>query len=379
MSRQSPNHAGVVDAIYRAAAEPDLWPDALTQAADYVGAIGGMLAYHAPAGQRSFMVTARLRPDLDALYLQRYAANPYAQASSAMPVGKALAGNTLVDVAAVRGTAFHTDILAPQAIEDFAIVTHASLTHPGSAGGFSFPLSRRQAGEAGSAARRLDRLAPHLLRATDLTLQLGRHQSGAWSIAHLLDAMPGAALLLDRNGGILRTNMAADALLAEGDGLVARKGGRTVLSAALGMEARLLSAGIVRAVATAEGKDSGLAGTLRITRPSGRPALLLLVTPLPSAAFSLWEAVDGGARAMVQVIDPSASAERQAERLQAAVGLTRAEARVAALIGGGASASEAAAVLGVSLTTIKTHLSRCFDKTGVRTQVGLARLVTSIP
>jgi len=80
----------------------------------------------------------------------------------------------------------------------------------------------------------------------------------------------------------------------------------------------------------------------------------------------------------VRIVDleiPAATAES----LRAAFGLTAAEARVAALIGAGASTAEAAATLGASATTVKTHLGRCFDKTGVRSQVGLARLVAAMP
>ena len=49
------------------------------------------------------------------------------------------------------------------------------------------------------------------------------------------------------------------------------------------------------------------------------------------------------------------------------------------MIGGGLSAPETARLLKVSLTTVKSHLNRCFDKAEVRTQVELARLLASMP
>ena len=75
--------------------------------------------------------------------------------------------------------------------------------------------------------------------------------------------------------------------------------------------------------------------------------------------------------------DPEAPADAAA--LRAAFGLTAAEARLAVLVGAGTGLPEAAARLGVSRETARTHLARCFDKTGVRSQAALARLVAGLP
>jgi DNA-binding CsgD family transcriptional regulator len=373
------DYEAAVDAIYRAAAAPDLWPDTLVQVSDHVGAIGGMLLYGAPVGQPSFMISGRLNGDLADIYLKHYARNPISLAAGRIPPGQVEVSGQLVDMASVRRSAFYADILAPQGIEDQIFVNHASLMQRGGIGGVAFSLSGRHTEETERAATRLGRLVPHLSRAVEVTLQVGRHQSGLWQIAHILDAMPGAALLLDRKGEIICTNAGADTLLREADGLCAIKMENLNLTAQIPSEARMLSARVAQALAITRGEDRALDGSLQITRPSGRPPLVVLITPLPPPAFSLWEAVDGGARAMVQIVDLHAPASAQAESLKIAAGLTAAEARVAALIGGGMSALEAAATLGVSINTVKTQLTRCFDKTGVRSQVALARLLASIP
>jgi DNA-binding CsgD family transcriptional regulator len=186
-------------------------------------------------------------------------------------------------------------------------------------------------------------------------------------------------LLLDRKGRIIRTNDAADALLRQADGVFAIKADGLSLAAQTHSEARKLAATVAEALAVATGEDRGLKRAFKITRPSGRPPLLVLVTPLPPPAFSLWEAVDGGARVMVQIVDPNEPIYAQAEALRAIAALTATEARVAALVGAGPSAPEIAATLGVSVSTVRTHLRRVFDKTGARSQVELARLIASIP
>ncbi len=64
--------------------------------------------------------------------------------------------------------------------------------------------------------------------------------------------------------------------------------------------------------------------------------------------------------------------------LQAALSLTRAEARVASAIYGGDSIRDAAQSMGIAETTAKTHLMSIFNKTGVSKQSELVRLIASL-
>ncbi|MBR0667085.1 helix-turn-helix transcriptional regulator [Roseomonas hellenica] len=379
LTKAAPDHGAAVDAIYSAVAAPGGWPETLRMLADHIGATGAFLIHSGSAGCPPFIVQERLRADLVAPYFRDYSDNPYARAFARVRPGQVYIANQLVDVASLRRSAFYADILVPQAMEDQVVLPHASLTRNGSSGGISFALSKRQLEGRQSAVARLRRLAPHLSRAIDLSLHTERSHAATWQTALMLDAMPGAALLLDSKGCILRANSGAEALLHEGDGIFARRADGLVLAAHGRTEARRLSAAIAGALAVARG-DSGDAGEpLVVTRPSGRSALLVLVTPLPPTAFSIWDAADAGARVLVQIADPHAPAQAQAEALRRAVGLTAAEARVAALVGAGNSVPEAAKVLGISPLTAKTHLLRCFDKAGVRSQVALARLLASLP
>ena len=133
-----------------------------------------------------------------------------------------------------------------------------------------------------------------------------------------------------------------------------------------------------QALHVAQGSDDLLGEPLRLTRPSGAAPLLVVPVPLPPPAFSLWELTDT-ARLLVLVIDPGARNRAAATALQTAFGLTTAETRVATLIGSGLSGPQAAEVLDVSPATVKTHLARCFEKLGVRSQVELARLLSALP
>jgi DNA-binding CsgD family transcriptional regulator len=64
--------------------------------------------------------------------------------------------------------------------------------------------------------------------------------------------------------------------------------------------------------------------------------------------------------------------------LQESLGLTAAEARLAATFSGGCSPRQAAIELGVSLSTVRTHLRAIYRKTGTSGQVDLAWRIAAV-
>ncbi|MBR0667086.1 helix-turn-helix transcriptional regulator [Roseomonas hellenica] len=368
----------LIDTIYSAAAHPDRWPAVLTVVADHVGATGGMLAYIAPRAQRGFLINGRLREDLGKLFLDRHLMNPWTVAIKDVPPSHPIIANSLIDTSELRRSEFYADVLAPQSVENIINVKEAVLAEGGSLGGFGFTLSARGSDRAEEGLRRLRGIRSHLSRALETSLALGRHADGTRQLTRVLHLMPGPAFLLDRGGHISHANSAAEALLRRHDGLGVDVSGGLRLAAALPQETKEISRAIATALSVAVGGEDILPPPLRLTRPSGLPPLILMLVPLPPPAFALWE-LNEAARAMVLVIDPDQQASLTAHAAGAAFGLTAAEARVAALIAGGFSVPEAAAALGIAPTTVKTHLLRCFDKTGVRSQSGLARLFANLP
>lgn len=373
-----PTPTKLMDTIYSAAAHPERWPAALTAVADYVGATGGMLAYIAPRAQRGFLINGRLRNDLGRLFLERHLMNPWTAAMKDAPPSEPVIVNSLVDIDGLRRSEFYADVLVPQGVENTINVKEPVLAERGGLGGFGFTLSARGSDRAEEGLRRLLRIRSHLSRALDTSLALGRHAHGTRQLVRVLHLMPGPAFLLDRRGRIIHANVAAEAVLRRHDGLGVDVSGGLSLTAAIPQETREVSRAIGLALSVASGGEDVLPPPLRLTRPSGLPPLILTLVPLPPPAFALWE-LNEEARAMALVIDPVQQASPTAQAAGIAFGLTVTEARVAALIAGGLSAPEAAAALGVAPTTVKTHLLRCFDKTGVRSQAGLARLFASLP
>jgi DNA-binding CsgD family transcriptional regulator len=88
-----------------------------------------------------------------------------------------------------------------------------------------------------------------------------------------------------------------------------------------------------------------------------------------------WVIPDDG-KALV-TFDDAGMVERRIETARHAYGLSPAQARLAQLIAEGHDLPAAAETLGVSINTVRTHLTRMFDRTGVHNQAALVRALLS--
>ena len=70
--------------------------------------------------------------------------------------------------------------------------------------------------------------------------------------------------------------------------------------------------------------------------------------------------------------------DRRLAVARAVYGLSEAQTRLAREIANGAELAEAAGEMGITLNTARTHLRRMFDKTGVRSQPALLRMILSL-
>ncbi len=365
-----------LNAIYAAAGDAAAWPSALGHVADFVGASGAIVVFNQLKGGRGFIITGRLRDDLGEVYISEYMHNPVTFGATRAAIGRATVASAFVDRTLLRRTAFHADILRPQGIDEQIILPHHSLQRGGHTGGIGLTLTSAQADQSETAARRLDRLASHLSSALDLALDIARHRDCGGQLATVLDALPTAAMFLDDLGRIVRSNGAAEAMLGEADGLSVAMSPRFRLAATLTEEDRKLQVFLMNALQVAEGGEDGFQPAIRIARPSTLAAYVVIATPLPPPTFRLLERLEPAARLLVRITDPADGAGHvRPAILQAAFDLTPAEARVASLVASGLSTPQAARALRLTPNTVRTHLARCFDKTGVRTQAGLSRLL----
>ena len=113
---------------------------------------------------------------------------------------------------------------------------------------------------------------------------------------------------------------------------------------------------------------------LRLERPSQRPPLVLTLLPI----WRLGAIVPGGGpAARVAIFIKDLGAPLAVDRLAVAEAfrLTPRECEVAVLLADGHDLPRIAAMLGVGLSTVRYHLKRAFEKTGMRSQAALAALI----
>jgi DNA-binding CsgD family transcriptional regulator len=180
-------------------------------------------------------------------------------------------------------------------------------------------------------------------------------------------------ILLGPKGRILWSNQAGERVLSRNDGLGARAG--ALYASIKGINGKLQA---LVGQATSAGTSPSLAdgGVLSVPRcPPARP-LSLTVSPLreaPSGTLGLSEA--HRPVAVVFVSDPDAEDTPSSVLLRRLFDLTGREAALAGLLVRGLDLREASEEMGVSLTTVRTHLGQVFVKTNTHRQSELIRLL----
>jgi DNA-binding CsgD family transcriptional regulator len=217
----------------------------------------------------------------------------------------------------------------------------------------------------------LGALMPHLHRAIQLHQRLTRLEAERDATAEAFQRLRVATIFLDAKGHVSFVNARAAEILAAHDGLTIR---RRMLSAGLTHETATLHRLIAEAIATTTGTALHSGGALAVSRPSGKRAYGLLVTPLRGANHYVQH---GAAAAAVFLSDPDRDDTSDVAMFRALFGLTAAESRVAALIAQGKSFAEVLDHLEISAATGRTHLKNIFAKTATRTQAQLVRLLLS--
>lgn len=219
----------------------------------------------------------------------------------------------------------------------------------------------------------MEMLLPNLvtaLRVADRLVAADLRAAGAGDALDLLDA---AVILVDAAARILFVNRTAEAMLAGNDGLGIDRDG---ICACSNGATRILRRLIARC-ADITMFNGGPGGSIDVPRGERRSSLHVVVAPFRADAAQVDTAWLGTARpvAMLMVTDPEREHRIRKGDLRRRFGLTLAEADVALEILKGDGRDASAARLGISPATVRAHLSHIFEKTGVRRQAELVRLL----
>lgn len=212
-------------------------------------------------------------------------------------------------------------------------------------------------------------LVPHLQRAATINRMLEGAAVVQAGFAATLEIVAVPIVLLDGDVRILHANAAARRLL-EQEILIRAIGGR--LEAATPGASSAVASAITQAMRDESGIGRRGLGIPVVARNGKAGALHVLPLGRRRKEHS------AGAVAALFVAEADAPFVAPTEMMAALFDLTPAEARVFEHLAAGHTQAAIAAALRVELSTVKTHLSRLYDKVGVRRQVDLVRVAASL-
>ncbi len=346
----------LLEALIAGPLEERPWEDFLERLRKHADATAVTLMLRAPGSlSPGYMVNAGKNVGAATYREEGFLVDPFVR----LPEGKLVSITEIVPEEQLKTSDFYRLFLAP--MEAHYVIGADLLTPSGVQA--SLRLTRGESrGEFTAEERGLcTLLLPHLRQAVEIFVRLDRMRSLGGVYAETLDLLALGAVVVDRGGRVLERNAIADALLAEGDGLIMVRG---VLTAAHRSSAARLR-NVFEAAARADPEVTALATAISVERSSGRPNLGVVVRPAPHRIDLAEHRVS---TLTVFVSDPERSLSPSPATVADLFDLTPTEAALTVLLVSGYTIDQAAARLDVSRNTARTHLRGIFQKTGVSRQ-----------
>jgi DNA-binding CsgD family transcriptional regulator/PAS domain-containing protein len=354
----------LIGSIYDTVVDPSACPTMLNGLADLLGATGGAQvgAYNSRAHS-----VAMLAPRIDPKELpsfSKYWANVWRQCDQ-HPIGAVIIPEMRISHPdRCRADIFNGSskpqrperMMGATLLTEGFVSTVVSVSRPYSEGEF----------EAGQ-TQLFAALIPHLQRAVQLRIRLAALDGPPTSSAEMLNRLPHAVMLVDAGARVIFANQAAARMLGAGNGLSLDRDG---LKAETTEDTRRLRRTIADCAEPAN-ELGGEGGRFRLSRRDRGPLTMLVI---PHRTQVTWIDILRPT-AILFIAEAEQAAVLRSERFSQDFGLTRAEAVFAVEISKGDGLQATASRLGVSLTTVRTHLAHVFDKTGTRRQAELVRLI----
>jgi hypothetical protein len=333
------NPADVVDLLYSAALQPQLWPDALHQLGHAVGAIGTVVLPVSTQGARETLVSPEMHETNDAYARGWWRHDSRVARVQARGLTRGVFSEAdLFTPEELARDPFRQEFLRRYGMGAFAAQIVAPLPQ------LVVSISVQRALARGPFERheldRLTLLGQHAARAVTIALRLAAGRGCERTLLGALAQLECASFVVDDHLRVLFMNESAEGLI--GDGLTVAK-----------QELRACSAehqpALERLLASAqEGAQGRTLGPIALPRPSGKRPLLMQAIPIrrsESHADDIDRLLFGAPTALLLVVDPDDEQEHCPIEALRLLGLTQAEARIAALVGAGHSRREAAEAL----------------------------------
>jgi DNA-binding CsgD family transcriptional regulator len=352
----------IIDRIHGAALDPTQWSGVVADLATLCGAHTGIIyEFDRVRGTPAVMGTLQIDLSRAQLYEQHYyTVDPWNRHAMSSQIGRVTLTHEFMRDADFQRSEFYQDYLRQSDIF-YALGTTVERT-PDHMAVFGVQCGHRKGPFSKEAANMVELVAPHLRQAYLTRRTLRTVTQMCATLTETLHLIASPVLIVDGGGRLQFANRAAETLLNAGDGLRLNRGAVTPSSR---NQAKLFAETLAN---LARGLDGAPASPhdVAIQRPTSDRPLLLRFTMLPRG--------DGGDGARIAIfVDLAAGVAQGIERLQQALRLTKAEARLLAGLVAGESLAALSDKHRVSVNTLRVHLSRLFQKTGTHRQAELVR------
>ena len=354
--------------IYDAAVDQTLWIGALDKAAQFVGAQAGVLLWQNPASISVELIHAfGIEPHYLDLYLERYAKlDPTTALMFQLETDDVASLTDLLPPSEFANSFFNREWLEPQGFVD---LLQASLEKSPTDFVRLFFLRKREGGMVDGLMReRLRLIVPHIRRAVLVGQMVDRAAAEAATFGNALDGIGAGLFFVDAGGRIVHANTSGQDMLEQG---VLARGSSGKLASYDTSSVQGLDE--IFGIAESGDADEPRGGAVPLTARDGEhyvAHVLPLTTGSRRQAGASSEAI-----AAVFVKKAALNMPSPLDIIAKFYKLTPTELRVLFAIVQVGGVPDVAQSMGISPSTVKTHLRRLFAKTGTDRQADLVKLV----
>jgi DNA-binding CsgD family transcriptional regulator len=364
--------SALVANIYDAALDPPSWRLVLKQVCGFVRGGPSASLFWQDAVKRTGKTYYAWGGDarFDRLYWDKYVTlNPFTAAAGHFAVEEVYSATDVLPLREFLETPFYKEWMTPQGWGD---VLSANLDKsPTSRAVFSVARHARDGLVDDEMRQRMRLLVPHVRRSAMISKLINLSRVEAAAMADTLDGLQAGMFLVDGAGRLVHANASGRAMLDDGNVLHAN--GKPVALETHTGEA--LGEFLVAGSGDAALAEKGVAARL-----AARNGDRFVTHVLPLTSGTRRQA--GASYAAVAAVFVQKAAQDTAPAVQTLAqqyGLTPAELRVLIALTDFGGVAEVAAALSLSAATVRTHLRHVFEKTGMRRQADLIKLMASYP
>ncbi|ACB95614.1 helix-turn-helix transcriptional regulator [Beijerinckia indica] len=356
----------LIRAIYDCVIDPSGWEDVLQRIVTHTHGVAAALEAEMSETKPKKIASYNFDPFYDFAYRSHFhALNPFIPGRLSQMAETVSIGNSITDTAAYRASSFYNEFAKPQGWEAFISV---NLNGPGGADVFALMRSQKTDFAQTGIEHFLTLLAPHLRRAYDLSSLLAHSRQTAEFLGRAIATAGFGTILLSEKCRIVYANEVAEELLRQQQGLAFIRG--ELVAEATTLTSRL--AAMVRACVDPRALTDPLTTMLELPRRGSDQPIRVHVLPLQEKTAAM---VAHRARpvAALFLVNPQHDLSTRMQSFADAYSLTSIEIAILGELIHSESLTLVAAKLGVSASTLRTHMGRLMAKTGTRNRLELLR------